>query len=117
MDECRLDIFITVCRMDYVGTNNYGITLYVQEVCNYIALFCQTWRDEKGCAIMDTPKDLYQKYLNFSVSLPSNATAWLIQLPPTFLSALEDNLRRRITSSDIFCMLDLSTLSAKSKQL
>ena len=30
IDECRLDIFIAVCRMDYVGTDNNGITFYFQ---------------------------------------------------------------------------------------
>ena len=30
IDDCRLYIFIAVCMMDYVGTDNYDITFYVQ---------------------------------------------------------------------------------------
>ena len=63
------------------------------------------------------PEDLYQKHINFSVSLPFNATDWPLQLPPTFLSDLDEKLRRRVTSANYFCMTDLSTLSTNSKQL
>ena len=102
--------------MVYVGTNNDDINFYVQEVCNDISLLHQICRDEKGCKIMETPEDLYQKYLNFTVSLPFNATDWLLHLPPTFISALDENLRNRITFADDFCMPDLRTISTKSKQ-
>ena len=102
IDNCLLDIFIVVCRIYYVGTNNYGITFCVQEVCINIALLCQTWRYYKVRKLTETPKDLYQKYLNFSVSFPFNATAWPLQLPPTFISALYEKLRCRINSADYF---------------
>ena len=42
IDKCCLDIFIAVCRMDYVGTDNGDINFYVQEIRNYIALLRQT---------------------------------------------------------------------------
>ena len=86
---------------------------------NYVMTFIliSRQRDEKGRKMTETPKDLYQKYLNFSVILPFNDTAWPLQLPPTFLSDLGEKLRRRITSVEDFCMPDLSTLSTKSKQL
>ena len=45
IDKCRLDIFIAVFRMDYVGTDNDDINFYVQEFCNEIASLHQTWRD------------------------------------------------------------------------
>ena len=42
IDKCRLDIFIAVYRMDYIGTDNDDITFYVQEFCNDISLLFQT---------------------------------------------------------------------------
>ena len=76
-------------RMDYVGTVNDDINFYVQEVCSEIALLFQTWRYEKSRKITETPEDIYQKYLNFSVSLPFDATTWPLHFPPNFLSALD----------------------------
>ena len=95
----------------------YDITFYVQEVCNSIALLCQTWRDDKGRKIADTPEDLYQKFIDFSVSFTFNDTDWTLQLSPTFISALDKKLRCRINSADNFCMLGLRTLSIKSDKL
>ena len=82
-----------------------------------MTLLRQTWRDEKVRIITETPKDLYQMYLNFSVILPFNATSWPLQLPPTFLSDLEKKFRRRISFDDYFCMSGLSMISTKSKHL
>ena len=66
---------------------------------------------------METPEDLYQKYLNHSVSLPDNDTSCPLQLPHKYLSALEDKLRRRVTSADSSRMLYLSVFHTKPKQL
>ena len=85
IDECCLDIFIAVCRMYYIVTNNDDINFYVQEVCNDIALLRHTCRYKKGRKMTETPEDLYQKYLNFLVSLPFNASDCPLQLPPTFI--------------------------------
>ena len=49
--------------------------------------------------------------------MPFNTTACPLQLPLTFISDLDKKFRRRITSADDLCMLGLSTLSTKSKQL
>ena len=37
VDACQLDVFIFVCRMEYVGTDTDDTTFYVQEVCNEIS--------------------------------------------------------------------------------
>ena len=103
--------------MDYVGSDNNDITFYVQEVCNDTASLRQTWRYEKDRKITETPEDLYQKYLDFSVRLTFNATAWTPQLPPTFISDLDKKLMHRINSADDFCMPNLIPLSKKLKKL
>ena len=116
VDACKLNVFISVCQMDYVGTDTADTTFYVQEVCNDISLLRQVWKYGKGRTFTDTPDDLYQKYFNHSVSIPDNNTGWPLQLPPTYLSELGDKLRRHVTFADDFCMPDLSILNTKSKQ-
>ena len=103
--------------MDYVGTDTADTTLYVQDVCNEISHLHQVLKDGKGRTFTDTPEDLYQKYFNHSLILPYNATSWPLQLPHTYLSALEYKLRRRVTSADEFRMPYFSVIHTKSKQL
>ena len=86
--------------MDYVGTYTTDTTFYVQELCNEIYWLPQVWNDGKGRTFTDTPKYLYQKYLSHPVSLPENATSCPLQLPPTYLSTLEDKLRYHLTYAD-----------------
>ena len=112
-DTCKLDVFIFVCRMEYVGTENADTMFYVQQLCNDISQLCQVWKDGKVRAFRDTPEDFYQKYLNQSVILPDNATSWTLQIPPTYLSVLEDKLRRHVTSADDFRMPYLRILHTK----
>ena len=75
VDACQLDIFISICRMDYVGNDTANTTFYIQEVCNEMSQLRQVKKDGKGRTFMDNPEDFYQKYLNHSVSLPDNATS------------------------------------------
>ena len=55
--------------------------------------------------------------LNHSVSLPDNATIWPLQIPPLYISALEDKFSRRLTSMYGFHMSYSSVLHTKLKQL
>ena len=103
--------------MDYVRTDTTDTTLYVQDVCNDISQLRQVCNDGKGRTFTDTPEDLYQKYLNHSVSLPDNATSCPLQLPPTYLSALEDKSRHCVISADDFRMPDLSVLHTKNQRI
>ena len=101
--------------MEYVCTDTSDTTFYVQEVFNEIPQLRQVWMDGKVRTLTDTPEDLYQKYLNHSVSLTENATSWPLQQPPTYLSTLEDKLCLRVSSADDFHIPDLSVLHKKSK--
>ena len=117
VDDFQLYIFISICQMDYVGTDTADTTFYVQEVCNEISLLRHIWKDGKVRTFTDTPEYLSLKKFNNSVSLPDNATGWPLQLPPTYLSALEDKLRHRVTSADNFHMPYLIILHKKSNHL
>ena len=103
--------------MDYVGTDTADTTVYVQEVYNKISQLRQVWKYGKGRMFTDTPEDLYQKYLNHSVILQDNASSWPLQLPPTYLSLLENKFRPRIIPADDFNIPNLSVLHTKSNQL
>ena len=103
--------------MEYIGTDTADTTFYVQEVCNEISQLHQVWKDGKGRVFMDTPEDLYQKYLNQLVSLPDNATNWDLQLPHIYLSTLDDKFCCYVTSADDFHMPYLIVPHTKSKQL
>ena len=75
VDDFQLYVFISICRMDYVGTDTTDTTFYVQEVCNEISQLRQVWKDGKIRTFKDISENLYTKYLNHSVSLPDNATS------------------------------------------
>ena len=75
VDACQIDVFISVYQMDYVGTDTANTTFYAEDVCNEIYQLRQVWKDVKGRKFMETPEDLYQIYLNYSVSLLDNATS------------------------------------------
>ena len=113
VNACQLDIFISVCRMEYIGTDTADTTFYVQEVCNDIPQLPQVRKYGKGRTFTDTPDDLYQRHLNHEVILQYNATSWSLQIPPTYLSVLEDKLRRHVTSADDFRMPYLIILHTK----
>ena len=61
VDACKLNVFISVCQMDYVGTDTADTTFYIQDVCNEISQFRQVWKDGKVRTFTDNPEDLYQK--------------------------------------------------------
>ena len=82
--KCHLDILFFMCRMNYVDTNNNDNTFYVQEFFNDIAPFHQTWRYENGHKIMETPEDLYQKYLIFLLVFHSMILLGLSSCHPFF---------------------------------
>ena len=114
---CQLDVFISLCRVDCIWTDTADTTFYVEEVCNKIYQLRQVCKDGKYRTFTDTLEDLYQKYLDRSVSLSDNATSWPLQIPPTYLSSLEDKLHHRVTSVENFHMPDVSVLRTKPKHL
>ena len=63
VDSCQLDVFIYICRIDYVGTDTVDTVFYSQEVCNEISQLCQVFKYRKGRTFTDTPEDLYQNSL------------------------------------------------------
>ena len=115
-DRCKLDIFLHLCMLDYVGSDSIDISLNVQEVCRKISSLCQRYT-VRGKIVTDTPDELFDKFLVLSVSLPDDATTWPIQLCSTYLSALNSDLAEHVTTDASFSMPDLTTLKTKSLQI
>ena len=113
---CKLDIFMNLCRQDYVGEDNVDPGLNVVEVCRQISSLRQVWNS--GSTIhTDTPDELYDKFTRLTVSLPPDATKWSLQLCSSYLAALSADLAEEVTSDETFRMPNLTTLTTKSLQV
>lgn len=98
-DACKFDIFLDCCRIDYVGGEEISEETYVREVCNDLSLLKQQWTDPTGSTILDTPEELYQKFIRFASNLPLDTETWTLSLPSTYLTALHESIKKKITTS------------------
>ena len=114
--ECKYDVFVSICRDDYVGTNFVpNNSQAIQEICSKIQYFKMEYNvgtTQKTCH----PNDLYTKYLTLASSLPTDSTAWNIVLCTTFYNALSNDLRNKMLEEK-FCIPSLHTLTTKATQL
>ena len=37
VDACQIDVFISICQMDYVGTDTADTTFYIQVICRLVS--------------------------------------------------------------------------------
>ena len=66
-DKCMLDIFLEICREDYVGGADAGSkNKLVHEVCTQLGLI--------KLSNADTPDDIYAKYISMVAGLPEDAS-------------------------------------------
>ena len=112
---CKFYIFMKGCQIDYVGSTDISWKSYVREVCNNISKLHQVWRDEKEKEVIDTSKDLFQKFIKLAVSLPDNMETWTFQLPSQYL-ALDEKIKKKITVSS-FSIPKPSKLCTKLDQI
>ena len=115
-ESCKLDIFLHLCRLNYVGHDKIDVTRNTQEVCTQICELQQTYINN-GNASIDTPEELFNKFTALTVNLPDNAVTWSIQLCSTYFSALTKDLVENMTADTSFKMPDLTTLTTKARQL
>jgi len=115
-DRCKLDIYLNLCFQDYVGSDNVDTSLNVQEVSRKITSLRQSWKDTHGRSQMDTPDELFNKYLQLSASLPHDVQEWPLQLCTAYYSALSPSLSEKMALEQ-FKMPALVMLTTKSKQL
>ena len=115
-DKCKLDIYLNLCEQDYVGDDFVDNALNSQEICRAIGELRQEWKSAGGRTQMDTPDEIFNKYLQLATSLPSDALSWPIQLCSSYFAALTPELAERMTT-DSFRMPSLVMLNTKAKQL
>ena len=116
-EQCKLDVFLHSCRRDYVGdiASTTATMQSVQEICTELSHMKQT-TTVKGKKEHLSPDELYQKFLHITPNLPRDVTIWSIQLCSAFYSALDTELKERMTE-DNFIMPNLMKLTTKAKQL
>ena len=114
---CRFDIFMSCCQLHYIGSDNVSRESYVREVCNNLADVRQVRKDNIGKEVVDTPEELFQRFVHLAASLPDDTTTWTIQLPSQFLTALDSKIRNKIVTSDTFTMPTPSSLNTKADQI
>ena len=83
-DKCMLDIFLEMCREDYVGGDDAGSKIkLVHEVCKQLSLI--------KISNVDTPDKIYVKYISMVAGLPDDTSLWSITLCSSYYSALSTN--------------------------
>ena len=116
-DKCMLDVFIQICRDDYVGGDDAGSKgKLIHEICKSLTRLKQEYNVRGVGHKTDTPDELYSKYIGIVAGLPDDATIWSVNLCSTYYSALHNNLKDKMEESD-FCMLPLNNMGTKALQI
>ena len=101
-EKCKLDVFMHLCILDYVGNDKVDPSLNAVEVCRQISEVKQM-RMVDGKLHTATPEGLFNEFSDISVSLPDNASSWTLQLCSSYLSALTSDLSEAVTSEKNIC--------------
>ena len=115
-DICKLEIFLHLCQLNYVGQANVDVSLNTLDICSEISKLKQVYC-VNGIVHHNTPDELFDRISSLAVSLPVDASKWSIQLCSCYLTALSKDLHDALTSDDKFIMPDLTKLTSKSLQL
>ena len=76
-DVCKLEMFIHLCVLNYVGHINVNIGLNTLDVCSQISDVKQVY-NQNGRMYHDTPDELFDRFSTLVVSLPVKASEWSI---------------------------------------
>jgi hypothetical protein len=119
---CRLHIFQTVIRLDYIGRHDFAsadhLQMTVKRIRNLTLEFSM-----RGKMIHGNPDMLFSQYLALTPLLPaSHVNIWGINLFTQFWSALGEDLTRRIARLPRYLAIyesefDLTTMSTKERQM
>jgi len=116
-DQCRLDISLNACHRFYVVNATVDKNTSMLEVCREIASLKQEYRDGNGRLVVDTPEELFMKFLAYAGSLPDCARDWPIQLCSTYYTALSSVVTNRMMSQKTHLSPSLIGLDTKQVQL
>ena len=76
-DLCKLNIFVHLCVLNYVGHANVDIGLNTLDVCSQISDVKQVY-NQNGRMYHDTPDKLFDRFSSLAVSLPVKASGWSV---------------------------------------
>ena len=116
-DLCQFDVAMSLCRCDYVGSNNaIDSILAVQEVCKELCAINQEYREKNGKKNLRCPDEIFTKYLELTPSLPDDTSIWTIRLCSTYFNALMNDLKDKMLSNN-FKMPPPSVNNSKEREL
>jgi len=116
-DQCRLDVSMHACQQFYVGNAAVDKNTKMMEICCEIAGLRQEYRDNHGRTIMESPEELFIKFLAYAGSLPDCAKGWPIQLCSIYYMALSSTFSSRMMSDGTYTSPSLVGLDMKKAQL
>ena len=114
-NKCMFDVFLYICQEDYVGD------ISVKSEKKMIIAICKEIADIKmerrhGQRSIDTPDEIYARYISIASGLPDTASKWTITLCSSYYNCLPQSLQDQM-DTDGFDMPDLSTQTTKALQL
>ena len=117
-DDCLLDVFLDVCRQDYVGRVDINARKkLVHAICKNIADLLQVKKGAGGKVEELTPDALYASYIGVVAGFPEDASLWSLTLSSSYFSALSPSLRDKMEEEETFRMPSISGMGSKTKQL
>ena len=122
ISECRMLVFKSMIRLDYIGHHNFGSADHLQMTVKRLRLLSLKF-NHRGIAIDGNPDMLFDKYLALIPLLPAtHVNIWGINLFSQFWSCLGDDLTRRIAQLPRYVAIqssvfDLTTMTTKARQM
>jgi hypothetical protein len=120
--DCRLVIFQTVLRLDYIGHHDFTSADHLLMTVKRLRQLSLNYHYQ-GRLTFGSPDHLFSKYIALTPLLPaSHVNIWGINLFSSFWDALGDDLTRRITRLPSYTNLrsstfDLTTMTTKTSQM
>ena len=86
-NKSMFDVFLDTCRQDYVRTiSGDATTKLVHEVCKQVAAIKMGKKHSQR--EIETPDEIYAKYISLVSGLPDDADQWSITLCLSYFSCL-----------------------------
>ena len=102
-NKCMFDTFLDICQQDYVGEiRGNAVTKLIHEVCKQITAI--KIEKQHGQRCVDTPEEIYAKYISILSGLPHDADKWSITICSSYLSFLPLSLQGKWIKKVLQCL-------------
>lgn len=76
-----LDIFLKICREDYFGDFHIDSKWkLVHKICKCILIIKREYNTPRKSRMLDTPDELYAKFISVVAGLHNDASLWYVTL-------------------------------------